>query len=291
MTVREATVEDVEDFDKAVKLTYEKQFGPGGETKRGGKKAEGEPGIHPMLRKLVKSVGDSNGYPRRKMSILDGFAPREYVVGCPASLSNLPTGRATRGFVEMSAETKKLVFLKDTWRADVASMPEEDHWYRLLKNQRGGSGLKNIGAYMHGSDVFARKQIVRCPDLKQRTIANIYSRECGWGVISGYIHHRFIQSELYIPLQTFRDSEHLTRVIFDIVKGTFLPLPNQFPRWLTSFVALEHVHGVGIFHCDLSTGNIMIDVRGRGRLIDFDIARLQGSYAPFSGVGSLAYLS
>jgi len=43
---------------------------------------------------------------------------------------------------------------------------------------------------------------------------------------------------------------------------------------LTSTAALEHVHKAGVFHHDLSTGNIMIDSNGNGRLIDFDMARL-----------------
>jgi len=44
---------------------------------------------------------------------------------------------------------------------------------------------------------------------------------------------------------------------------------------LTLSTAIEHVHGVGLFHRDLSLGNIMIDVNGNGRLIDFDLARLK----------------
>jgi len=35
------------------------------------------------------------------------------------------------------------------------------------------------------------------------------------------------------------------------------------------------VHEVGVFHRDLSLGNIMIDINGNGRLIDFDLARLK----------------
>ena len=44
---------------------------------------------------------------------------------------------------------------------------------------------------------------------------------------------------------------------------------------LTLSTAIEHVHGAGLFHRDLSLGNIMIDVNGNGRLIDFDLARLR----------------
>jgi serine/threonine protein kinase len=44
---------------------------------------------------------------------------------------------------------------------------------------------------------------------------------------------------------------------------------------LTFFTAIEHVHEQGVFHRDLSLGNVMIDAEGHGRLIDFDLARLR----------------
>jgi serine/threonine protein kinase len=44
---------------------------------------------------------------------------------------------------------------------------------------------------------------------------------------------------------------------------------------LTLIIALEYVHEQGVFHRDLSLGNVMIDDEGHGRLIDFDLARLR----------------
>ena len=39
-----------------------------------------------------------------------------------------------------------------------------------------------------------------------------------------------------------------------------------------SLSAIQDLHERGILHRDISTGNIMISVDGRGRLIDLDLA-------------------
>ena len=51
---------------------------------------------------------------------------------------------------------------------------------------------------------------------------------------------------------------------------------STFLSALIPFTGLEHVHNEGVFQCDLSLGNIMIDAEGNGRLIDFDVARFRG---------------
>ena len=38
----------------------------------------------------------------------------------------------------------------------------------------------------------------------------------------GYAHHQVVRSELLLPLETFRDSKHLTTIMYDIAKGAFL---------------------------------------------------------------------
>ena len=157
-----------------------------------------------------------------------------YIVGRSSVTAKSPKGRATRGFVAMDVETGALVFLKDSWRSDMAGVKSEGHWYERLEEGR------NMAAFLHGSDVGCVKkrggvkkgvndqegQIVR----PQRTIAQNYSK---WyrniQRLTGYTHYRTVQSELYVPLKMFRDSKNLTRIMYDVVLGKcFLSATRPF---------------------------------------------------------------
>ena len=208
-TVKDATEKEIEDFDEAIRKVCQRP-------KR--KEAEGD-NVDPLFSKLAESVGRQDQYPRKKVSVLDGEKTRYYIIGRPTTVVKSPTGRATRGFVAMCMETKRLVFLKDSWRPDVEGIEAEDHWYGVLRTK----GAKHIGAFSHGSDVYGTKNFIRCHDKKQRTLSNLYAEEYGGSdTMMGYIHYRVVQSELYVPLEMFRSSKHLTSVMFDIALGTVL---------------------------------------------------------------------
>ena len=210
-TVRDATPEEVVAFSEAVEVACKPQWSRPCRKK-----------MDPLFCRLIKSVGDPSKYLRRKVSILEGSAKRDYIVGRPTSFSKAPAGRTTRGFVAMSVQTKKLVFLKDSWRLDADDLLPEDHWYKALEKCEG-INMKNIGAYLHGSDVYATRKFVRCQDKKQRTITHFYTKDLGRAeAMMGYIHHRVVLSELYLPLEMFKDSKHLTNVMYDVAKGAFL---------------------------------------------------------------------
>ena len=51
---------------------------------------------------------------------LDG-PPRRFLIGKPRSGSQQPTGRSSRGYIAFDPEQRRIYFLKDAWRLDIAS--------------------------------------------------------------------------------------------------------------------------------------------------------------------------
>ena len=209
-TVFDATPEEAAAFDRAIKTVV------------------GE-GKNSLLKSLLDSVGNKDDYPRRRVEIPtsddDDGRVVSYVVGRSIANARSPTGRATRGFVAMSKDTGRLVFLKDSWRPDIQGMMGEAHWFGKLE------GARNISAFLHGSDV-------RCVVVKRRggkkssgpptnsfqhTLTNLYSDDYG-GIerMMGYIHYRTVQCEFYVPLNMFKDSQHLVQIMHDVIIGTTL---------------------------------------------------------------------
>lgn len=59
----------------------------------------------------------------------------KYLVGHPAvSVDSSPTGRSTKGFVAYEPTSKKVVYLKNTWRLDVDGIQKEGEVYQVLES-------------------------------------------------------------------------------------------------------------------------------------------------------------
>ena len=183
-TVFDASPEEIADFDKAIEDVA-------GDAK------------NVLLRSLFASVGDKGKCLRRRIEIPkregEGERTVSYIVGRSIERARSPTGRVTRGFVAMSMDTKKLVFLKDSWRPNLPGMKGEGQWFERLK------GARNVSAFLHGSDV--RCVVVRergrvgAPgsgsSLIQHTLTDVHSEGFrGMKDMMGYIHHRTVQCEL-----------------------------------------------------------------------------------------------
>ena len=216
-TVFDATLEETTAFDAAIRAHRMEER-------------------NALLKPLLESVGGKDRYPRKRVEIpiCDSKGERmvSYVVGRSTANVDSPMGRATRGFVAMSKESGKLVFLKDSWRIDIPGTKGE--WDHFKKAE----GVRNISAFLHGSDikytVVRRRRLVwpwgSCTKVSQHTLTNLYSNEFGqeWDM-AGYIHYRAVQCELYVPLYMFKDSRELTQVMHDTIIGGSLLRSARVP--------------------------------------------------------------
>jgi hypothetical protein len=221
-TVDYASTDEAQAFDSVIKAACTSK-GPAPEPGGTATHKEKE-GMDPIFSRLADSVGHPNVYLRRKVSVRDGESTRDYIIGRATSVLKASTGRSTRGFVAMSAETKQLVFLKDSWRPGIDGILPEGSWYKIFQEKYGDDRMKNIGlgAYSHGSDVYAARVSTGVQDQEQKTITHIYAKELGLGgaeMMVGYIHHRVVLPTLYLPLGMFRNSKHLTSIMYDIANG------------------------------------------------------------------------
>ena len=84
--------------------------------------------------------------------------------------------------------------------------------------------------------MYATKKFIRRQGKKHRMTTRLYAKESGREeAMMGHIYRQGPQSELYLSLETFRDSKHLTSVMYDIAKGTFL-------RVVWCFLSIDLVH-------------------------------------------------
>ena len=241
-TVRDTTEEESNAFTQAIETAVGK-------------------GNAGLLNSLLKSVGEPDDYPRKR---IDTGEERSYIVGRSSVATKSPTGRATHGFVAMDTKTKKLVFLKDSWRLNLDEVKSEGHWYERL------DGARNIAAFSYRSDVVTYTKQGKKP---QRTITQEYSKSyCNIDCMMGYIHYQIVQSEFYIPLWMFKDSKNLTQIMYDTILGKCILSAVQRSA-AYSLSAMQDLYQKGILHRDVSVPNIMITVNSRGRLIDFNLAR------------------
>lgn len=95
--------------------------------------------------------------------------------------------------------------------------------------------------------------------------------------------HRFIVMELVEG-----------RTLHDVVRSSPLDPGTAVKHARQIAEALHEAHGRGIVHRDVKSENIMIDARGRVRVMDFGLARLKGAARNTktgSTVGTLAYMA
>ncbi|KAL4075124.1 hypothetical protein V8B97DRAFT_1944553 [Scleroderma yunnanense] len=180
-------------------------------------------------------------------STADGSEFCRYIGGrppCPYSL----IGRSTRAWRVFNVVTKRIVFLKDTWRIDADDIDPEGVTYRKL----------------HAHNVPNIATVEASGDVGYRTVTQSLTHESWSKVrksITGHIHYRLVLQEVGNRLDEFRCTRELVTAVRDSIRA------------LAAALRLAN-----ILHRDISFGNIVIflDEQGyfkKGLLIDWDLCK------------------
>ncbi|KAH9174768.1 hypothetical protein EDB89DRAFT_2241537 [Lactarius sanguifluus] len=166
-------------------------------------------------------------------------------------------GRSTFGYVAYDPETTNLVYLKDFWRTDRDGIQKEGDVYRELHDAQ----VPNIARLGLAGDVPLLPECGRtdCPAV-QRTMTQEFVKGYDWCPgqprVDPYVHYRLVLETLGSPLNTFKSTRELCKVIRDAI--------------IAHMAAYERA---GILHRDVSAGNILITEDGSGILIDWDLSK------------------
>ncbi|KAK0209060.1 hypothetical protein DFS33DRAFT_1415225 [Desarmillaria ectypa] len=210
-----------------------------------------------LVKPLLKPWIHSDNKDKRsfvKIRVPDGDSGREVLAGPAIAAPQSIPGRATLGLPVYDVKTKSVQFLKDSWRD--ANLPQESAMLEILN----AASVRNVPTFVCGGVVPG-----------QKTTSHKYLDE-DWNLGARLPltcireHQRTLTEEVGQPLQRFKSSKQLTRVVYE------------------AFLAHEDAFTIcQILHRDVSGGNILIvyddkaskdndDGGGRGFLNDWDMA-------------------
>ncbi|KAJ3504752.1 hypothetical protein NLJ89_g7776 [Agrocybe chaxingu] len=184
-----------------------------------------------------------------KVPTIDGSV-REVITREPVSEPNTLTGRATRAFPVYDLVEKKVMYVKDTWRAALPGMDQEAEILRELN----AAEVCHVPRLVEGGDVIgefheAHSHTLQDAPWRAGPLADLVPRT----------HHRFLEDFVGIQLCRFRFPKELLQAVSDAFDAH-----------------REALVKCGFLHRDISENNIMIDSDGRGILNDWDMAKRVG---------------
>ena len=163
-------------------------------------------------------------YPVFKIRVQAEDGAHNLIVKKPFLDVDSPCGRATRAYAAFDMKTRKLVFLKDSWRTEDNDYASEAAIYKELIQR----GVPFLPIVLAAGDV-----VDKDTGEKQVTFTQVWSddsKKPDWRLpcdgLRTLVHHRVIQ-ELAYPLTSARSSKEAVQAVRDAVEGT-----NSFPFFI-----------------------------------------------------------
>lgn len=171
------------------------------------------------------------------------FRPVQLLVGKAATAGHVsPLGRCTRGFIAFSLDQKRMIFLKDQWRAVTREHGELDTYRRLHAHN-----VPFVATPVAGEDIDAQRTVSRM--LMRDRLAMVRPVE--------RVHRRLVTKEVGRPLEDYKDSVDLLHIV--------------------SYAVIAHRmawEGAEILHNNVRAANIMINAEtNEGFLNDWDLCK------------------
>ncbi|KZV77363.1 hypothetical protein PENSPDRAFT_730648 [Peniophora sp. CONT] len=221
------------------------------------------------------------------------------IAGLPQTRTHTLTGRSTRGYIAYDVEEKSLVYMKDTFRVGLDTLRKESDIYRVLEKAK----VPHLPGFLYGGDVPAiRPDDLRRPappseedatpspdqdapapkptdpvhaSWKTRPVPVQTTRTADFNDASWFkkrenmvrdpeklIQHRIVLKRIGRPLRDFESTRQLAVSMCDAVE------------------AHAAAYDAGVIHRDISGGNILIDEKGHGMLIDWELSRFTNDMSP-----------
>ncbi|KAH8913879.1 hypothetical protein BT69DRAFT_1254531, partial [Atractiella rhizophila] len=172
-----------------------------------------------------------------------------------------PVGRGTRCYHAYWVKEKKVVLLKDTWRKE--EYGKEGDVYEILRLKQ----VRNIATVVCHGDVDNQNPLQFAEGTGGRKLR----------------HYRIVLEEVGEPLNRFKSTWELVKVMSDAFTGTIV-------------AHRDAVEKAEILHRDVSFGNILLVRAGdevRGLLIDWELAKVKGHVEAraLERIGTFQFLS
>ncbi|EIW53537.1 uncharacterized protein TRAVEDRAFT_74824 [Trametes versicolor FP-101664 SS1] len=250
-SVEMATAEEEATFQDVVSRYVEDQLGVTGDDLADAVKEHYQEGRVMAMQVFVNTSGGSS----------TDVVVERYLVSRPVTSPSTLGSRATRGYWAVQASTKRLVFLKDTWRLDLES--EGDAIATLH-----GAGVRNVPLLVAHGDVYHRlptpgearsRLLIQSTQTEMFDITSWASRVADRKIsTSNYIHYRLVLGTVGYGLKSFRGTDELLHATYDVFHAMRDALDKD-----------------SRLHRDLSVGNVILvkeagSATRKGYLIDWE---------------------